>query len=233
MLSNLDRTPAVKHLLIINVVVFALMNFVPKIGMFYDTFSLHYFDSPDFGIWQVVTHMFLHANLGESFGIMHIFFNMFMLYQFGSTLENHWGTKKFLFFYFFSGIGAAFLYTLNHAGIVNYAFHTFFPFTNGYIDFLPAAVGASGAISGIMAAFAFLHPNTKLMLMFIPFPIKAKYLIGAGFAYDLFMGVRTSLATVGIGSGAGDGIAHFAHLGGALFGLVLLLLWQGNRRKFY
>jgi len=234
MLQDLDRTPAVKHLLIINIIVFIIMNFLPQIGQHYDTFALYYFDSPDFGIWQIISHMFLHANLNESFGLMHISFNMYMLYQFGTLLEKHWGTKKFVIFYFVSGLGAAFLYTANLAAMVQYAYHTILPFSTGNLSYLPSAVGASGAIAGLMVAFALLHPNTKMMLMFIPVPIKAKYLIGGFFAYDLIMGLKISLSAVGIIPGAGgDGIAHFAHLGGALAGFIILKIWQKSRKSFY
>ncbi len=234
MLSNLDRTPAVKHILIINIAVYLLMNFIPLIGQHYETFALYYFDTPEFGPWQFITHMFLHARLGENYGIMHIVFNMFMLFQFGAVLEHHWGTKKFIFFYLVAGIGGAVFYTLNIGTIFNFAVHTFTPISDGLISNYPSyAVGASGAISGIMLAFAFLHPNTKLMLMFIPVPIKAKYLIGGMFAYDLVMGLKTTLSRIGIVGGNGDGIAHFAHLGGAVFGFIILMYWQKNRNTFY
>lgn len=238
MLSSLNRTPVVKNLLIINVVVFLLMNFT-SMSRFYDTTALYYFDDSRFEIWQIITHMFQHAKLGVGIGIMHIFFNMFVLFQFGTILEKYWGWKKFLFFYLFAGIGAAIFYNLNLAGISMYAMNTLFPFST--ISDLPfdtygSAVGASGAISGVVAAFAFLHPNTKLMMMFIPIPIKAKYLVTAFFAFDLFAGLATTLTRVGILEGSlsyMDGIAHFAHLGGAVFGMLLMLFWQKNRNNFY
>lgn len=238
MLSSLNRSPAVKNLIIINVLVFVLMNFT-SLGKFYDETAFYYFDDSRFEIWQVVTHMFQHAKLGEGIGIMHIVFNMFVLFQFGSVLEKYWGWKKFLFFYFFAGIGAAFFYTLNLVGICEYAFHTMFPFStipNLGMDTFGYAVGASGAISGVVAAFAFLHPNTELMLMFIPIPIKAKYLVSAFFAFDLLAGLASTLTRVRILEGSlaySDGIAHFAHLGGAIFGFLLIMYWQKNSRKFY
>lgn len=214
------------------------MNFT-SLERFYDVTALYYFDDARFEYWQIITHMFQHAKLTESIGIMHIFFSMFVLFQFGTVLETHWAWKKFLFFYFFAGIGAALFYTLNLAGISVYAMNTLFPFST--IADLPfdsygSAVGASGAISGIVAAFAFLHPNTKLMLLFIPIPIKAKYLVGGFFAYDLVAGLATTLTRVGILEGTFaymDGIAHFAHLGGAVFGLILVFFWQKNRNSFY
>lgn len=238
MLSNLNRTPVVKNLIIINVLVFVLMNFT-SLARFYDTTALYYFDDSRFEFWQVFTHMFQHAKLGESIGIMHIVFNMFVLFQFGTVLETKWGWKRFLFFYLFAGFGSAFFYNLNLAGISEYAFNTLFPFSTysdlGF-DSFGYAVGASGAISGIVAAFAFLHPNTELMLMFIPVPIKAKYLVSAFFAFDLIAGLATTLTRVRILEGSlaySDGIAHFAHLGGAVFGFFLVMYWQKNSRNFY
>lgn len=238
MFSSLDRTPVVKNLLIINVVVFLLMNFT-SMSKFYDSTALYYFDDSRFEIWQIITHMFQHAKLTESIGVMHIVFNMFVLFQFGTVLEKYWGWQKFLFFYFFAGIGAALFYTLNLTGISIYAFDTLFPFStfsNLGFDSFGSAVGASGAISGIVAAFAFLHPNTKLMILFIPIGIKAKYLVTAYFAFDLIAGLATTLTRVKILEGSFaymDGIAHFAHLGGAVFGMILVLYWQKNRNSFY
>lgn len=214
------------------------MNFT-SMAKFYDATALYYFDESNFKVWQIITHMFQHAKLGESMGIMHIVFNMFVLFQFGSVLEAHWGTKKFLFFYLFAGLGSALFYTLNLSAISQYAFGTIFPFsTFGDLGFdsFGYAVGASGAISGIVAAFAFLHPNTELMLMFIPIPIKAKYLVSVFFAFDLLAGLASTLTRVRILEGTyaySDGIAHFAHLGGAVFGFMLVLYWQNSRKNFY
>lgn len=234
MLENLNRTPAVKHLLLINIVVFLAMNFVPQITPFYGDLALNYFDTPNFGIWQYVTHMFLHAQLGSPTGIFHIIFNMFMLFQFGAVLEQRWGTRRFLIFYFVAGIGGAIFYTLNLSGILNYLFHTITPISDGlYSGGLPTAVGASAAITGIVVAFAYLQPNTKLMLMFIPVPIKAKYLVGAFLVYDLVAGILNNLATIDVVNIYSDNTAHFAHLGGAVFGGLLLLYWQKSNRKFY
>lgn len=234
MLANLDRTPAVKHLLLVNVGIFLVMNFVPQVTQFYPSFALHYFDTPDFGIWQYVTHMFLHAQLNSQTGIFHIIFNMFMLFQFGAVLEQRWGTRKFLLFYFVAGIGGAIFYTLNLSGILNYLFHSITPISDGlYAGGLPTAVGASAAITAIVVAFAYLQPNTKLMLMFIPVPIKAKYLVGAFLVYDLVAGILNTLGTLDIVHLYSDNTAHFAHLGGAVFGGFLLLYWQKSSRKFY
>jgi membrane associated rhomboid family serine protease len=146
--------------------------------------------------------MFTH---GSTF---HIFFNMFALWMFGRILENVWGPKRFLLFYLICGVGAA----LFHLAIEY--------FTGGY----SAAIGASGAIMGIFAAFAFLFPNTELYLMFIPVPVKAKWALIGMVALDLFGGV-------GMYS---DGIAHFAHLGGALTGFILVLIYnKTGKKRFY
>ncbi|MGB1017681.1 MAG: rhomboid family intramembrane serine protease [Chitinophagales bacterium] len=237
MLSSLDKTPVVKNLIIINVIVFLLMNFT-SLGKFYDATALYYFDDPRFGVWQIFTHMFQHAKLGTSFGFTHILFNMFVLFQFGTILEKHWGSMRFLFFYLFAGVGAALFFSLNLSWICVFAFETFVPYTsisNFPFDF-GSAVGASGAISGIVAAFAFFHPNTELMLMFIPIPIKAKFLVPAAFGIDLVLGVWGTLTTVKIIEGSlafTTGIAHFAHIGGAVFGIILVFYWQKNRNSFY
>ena len=191
--------------------------------------------------------MFMHAPLPN---VMHIAFNMFALYSFGSALEHYWGSRKFLFFYFSCGLGAALIHTL-----ANYYF-----FENGlssllsqgfpksevlavldgknnqqligilnapkYVDFLGSylapAVGASGAIYGLLVAFGFMFPNAELALMFIPVPIKAKYFIPIIVGLDLFSGV-TGFSIFG------GGIAHFAHVGGALFGLIIMWVWRNNK----
>ena len=182
--------------------------------------------SPDqkFAPYKIATHMFAHApNM-----FFHIIFNMFGLYMFGKILENVWGGKRFLFFYFACGVGAAICHLIiqylrcesllsavltdNAAAIAKYS---------GAIS---PALGASGAVMGIFAAFAYLFPNTELFIMFIPIPIKAKWAVLGFAAYDLFGGV----------SNAGDNVAHFAHLGGALTGFIIVLIWnKKNRHRFY
>jgi rhomboid-like protein len=137
----------------------------------------------------------------------HIFFNMFALYMFGKILENVWGPKRFLNFYLLCGIGAALMHLL-----VEYV-------QGGY----SAALGASGAVMGVAVGFAYLFPNTELFLMFIPIPIKAKWAIMAYVVYDLVFGIA-----------GGDNIAHFAHIGGALTGFILVLIWnKSDKKRFY
>jgi membrane associated rhomboid family serine protease len=197
-----DNFPLViKNLLIINGLVFLAQSLF---GLSLTArIALWPLETPFFEPYQLFTHMFSHGSLG------HIFFNMFALWMFGKTLENIWGPKRFLSFYLICGLGAA----VAHLA-VQY-------FMGGGAP----AVGASGAVMGILVAFAFLFPNTELFILFIPFPIKAKWVVIGYIALDLFGGVARF---------SGDNIAHFAHLGGALTGFILVMIWnKGDRRRFY
>ena len=196
-------TPVVKQLLIINVIVFGLSQVMSQN---YQYLSLFYFESEYFRFWQPLTHMFMHGNL------MHILFNMFALVSFGSALEHFWGGKRFLIFYIACGLGAAILHTA-----INYYNIHYIPGKEGLIN-VPA-VGASGAIYGLLVAFAMMFPMAELMMMFIPVPIKAKYFVPMLVLLDLYSGVF---------SGGGN-IAHFAHVGGAVTGFVLMYLWKNSR----
>jgi membrane associated rhomboid family serine protease len=234
-------TDTVKQLLILNILFFIGAQFVPQAT---DLLALHYFESDKFKLWQPISHMFMHGSL------MHIFFNMFALVSFGSALEHFWGPKKFLFFYFTCGLGAA----LIHSGINYYYFHDGLNtlVLNGFkeneilnlinegkfmtswqavlapdtfenmIGALTPTVGASGAIYGLLVAFAFMFPNAELALLFIPVPIKAKYFVPGIVLLDLFSGVTGY-------SIFGGGIAHFAHVGGALFGFIMMWYWKKNQ----
>lgn len=172
--------------------------------------------------YQIVTHMFAHSP-GSPF---HIIFNMFGLWMFGKILENVWGAKRFLFFYLACGVGAAAL----HLGIQYFRSEQLLEAVQARdmvsVQNLGAALspalGASGAVMGIFAGFALLFPNTELFIMFIPFPVKAKWAVLGLAAIDLFGGVA---------SVSGDNIAHFAHLGGALTGLIIVLVWNKTNRK--
>lgn len=231
-------TETVKHLLIVNILLFAVAYFIPEIQAF---FPMYYFENPNFDFWQPLTSMFMHGN------IPHILFNMFGLYMFGSTLEQFWGGKKFLFFYISCGLGAA----LVHQGVSYYEFHSAYdsliemgatqdlineilaePAYNGYVNGTTQAmsnaykipvVGASGALYGILVAFAFMFPDVKLMLLFLPVPIKAKYFVPAILLIDLFSGLNGNSIF-----GMNTGIAHFAHLGGALTGFLIMKYWKKN-----
>lgn len=191
--------PAIKNLIIINVLFYIATFYVFDTNLMFEYFALFYPTSPYFNVWQIVTHMFMHG------GFMHILFNMYALYAFGSPLEQMWGSKKFLFFYFSAGLGAAAIHTLS-----NYFFQVYN---------IPA-VGASGAIYGVLVAFGMSFPNAKLALIFFPVPIAAKYFIPLLILSDLYFGF----------SGGGS-IAHFAHIGGALFGFIMMLYWRNNQFK--
>ena len=244
----MNITPTVKQLLIINILFYIGSMIVGEPA--YKLLSMYFFESPDFHFWQLFTHMFMHAPLPN---IMHIAFNMFALYSFGSALEHFWGGKKFLFFYISCGLGAALL----HTGVNYYFFENAINtlVSNGYQKveilkilsegkfdtkwqelltpsefqafmgaYLGNVVGASGAIYGLLVAFAFMFPNAELALMFIPIPIKAKYFVPGLLLVDLYLGVSG-----GSIFGGSSGIAHFAHLGGALVGFLMMWYWKKNQ----
>ncbi|MFL9842812.1 rhomboid family intramembrane serine protease [Flavobacterium rhizosphaerae] len=238
-------TDTVKQLIIINIIFF-IGTYIIGTPIAYKYLALHYPQNPDFKFWQIITHMFMHG------GIPHILFNMLGLWMFGSPLEHFWGTKKFLFFYFSCGLGAAAL----HLAVSYFSFeHTLNMlvengfnkqdvlntlnrgmFDQRWLEYISESqlspyfapmLGASGAIYGIIVAFAFMFPNAELMLIFLPIPIKAKYFVPGLVAIDLILGVQGQSI---FGSRFDDGIAHFAHLGGALIGF--LMMWYWNKNKF-
>jgi len=236
-------TDAVKHLIILNVIFFAGSSIIgPQLS---NWLALYFPGSPNFGIWQFVTHMFMHG------GLMHILFNMYALWAFGSPLEQMWGRNKFLFFYFSAGLGAGLIYTavnyfqfnsvyndLVALGLQSGDIQTILEsgrYNTAILDQVPEeklvemyqiyntpAVGASGAIYGVLVAFGMTYPNAKLALIFLPVPIAAKYFIPVLIALDLFSGV-TGFSIFG------GGIAHFAHVGGALIGFIMMKYWQKNQ----
>ena len=201
--------PIVKNLIIINVLVWIAQLIFDKQYNFTGKLALYPIGTAEFKPYQIATHMFTHAAYDPAGNIIfyHILFNMFALWMFGKILENVWGGKRFLLFYLICGVGAAFTHLA-----VQY-------FTGSYSE----AIGASGAIMGIFAAFGYLFPNTELFILYIPIPIKAKWAVIGMAAYDLFVGYYGD-----------DNVAHFAHLGGALTGFILVLIWnRTNRKKFY
>jgi rhomboid-like protein len=220
--------PVVKNLLIINIIFFIATIMFERGGSspLIEWLGVYYFDSPNFKIWQVVTYMFMHGGFG------HIFFNMFALFTFGSSLEYVFGSKRFLNFYLLTGLGALALQMLvqamevySIAGSIRIDPLTYTSSDPEAIRTLSAIyygnmVGASGAIFGLLIAFGLLFPNTELFIMFIPVPVKAKYIIPVYIILELFLGVYQV---------SGDSVAHFAHLGGALFGFILIKMW-GIRR---
>lgn len=191
--------PAVKNLLIINIIVFIGTELIGD--PMYQWFALFPIGSPFFRWWQFVTHMFMHGNF------MHIFFNMWSLIVFGPMLERLWGSKKFLIFYFVCGLGAA----LCHELVLLTQ-----PLSN-----IPT-VGASGAIYGLLLGFGMLYPNYVLTLVFPPVSLKAKWFVAIFAGIELLTGVL----------GTHDGVAHFAHLGGMLFGLILILIWKKQGKMY-
>ncbi|HEY1022793.1 MAG TPA: rhomboid family intramembrane serine protease [Flavisolibacter sp.] len=221
--------PVVKNLLIINGLMFLLQMTFPNIAGFdiENTLALHDVRSVFFRPHQIITHMFLHG------GLSHIFFNMFALWMFGQMLENRFGSKRFLLFYMVSGLGAALL----HLTVLYFEMQPIWEafqslpaeeqaqyLESPYFKINQATLGASGAVFGCLAAFGYLFPNTMIYVYFL-LPIKAKWFVIIYAGLELFMGIRNS---------AGDNVAHFAHLGGALAGFLLVYFWnKTDRRRFY
>jgi membrane associated rhomboid family serine protease len=262
-------TPTVKVLIIINVALLLLTFLFERAGVDLVRYlALYYPASERFMPYQLITHLFMHG------GWMHLFFNMYALWMFGSTLEQVWGQKRFLIYYFVTGLGAAALHTFVNwveiskvqqaaAGALNTLTpDTFMAFVNQYFadkvnpDVMDSfvsrwetmsnsptlmaqaeevvrsltnslmsipTVGASGAIFGVLLAFGMLFPNTQLMLLFPPIPIKAKWFVIAYGAIELAMGFYNP----------GSSVAHFAHVGGMIFGFFLIKYWQKNATHFY
>lgn len=254
-MNGIKMTDAVKHLLIINVLMFVGTMAIGNGVLFYEYFALYFPKNDLFQPWQIVTHMFMHggANL-QDLSLMHIGFNMFALWMFGTTVEQIFGTKKFIVFYILAGLGAAALQLT----------YLFFKFNSG-LDVLVAAgfdngqtlemlssgynvydprwksvlsmdqikdfvevfntpmVGASGAIMGVLVAFGMLFPNTKLMLIFLPVPIKAKYFIPGIIILDLIS------AFTGQSFFSPSNTAYMAHIGGALTGFLMMYFWKKDQ----
>ena len=223
-----NLTPVVKNLLIINVICFLpfLLFDHDSGGPYTALFGAFYFNSPFFKPWQIITYMFMHG------GWLHIFFNMFALFSIGPILEYAIGSKRFFNLYFICGIGALLL-QMFVMGIEVHNIAGSFTIPNPKLDssyllygegnaqklfaiYNAPIVGASGAIFGIAVAFAMLYPNLEMMIMFIPIPIKAKYIIPGYVIIELFSG---------FGHSATDHVAHFAHLGGALVGFIVVKIW--------
>ncbi len=208
--------PVTKNIIIINVIVWLACIFMEKTkGIELANFlGLHYFQSDGFMLHQFITYMFMHAtlNINGNIEIMHILFNMFAVYMFGRVVETVWGSKQFLVYYMVTGLGAGLMQELVW-------FLTLSPAYYGYA----ITVGASGAVFGILLAFGVMFPNAPLYLMFIPVPIKAKYMVIGYGLIELFAGVANF---------SGDNVAHFAHLGGMLFGLILIIYWR-KKGKLY
>lgn len=242
-MNNIHIPPVVKNLLIINVLFFAAKFVMKNAGIDLDyILGAFYFDSQFFRVWQLISYMFMHGDF------MHIFFNMFALFMFGGVIESRWGTKRFINFYLITGLGAVAL----QMGVQAYEVYQI----TGSIVHNPVTVdlaanmaqvkipgiseearntligiygfpmvGASGAIFGLLVAFGMLYPNTEMYIMFIPIPVKAKFIIPVYILMELSLGVARV---------PGDSVAHYAHLGGALLGFILVKLWKDkDNNRFY
>lgn len=208
-----SQSPAIRNIIIINILMMILTYLSGD--MMYEKFALYYPSSPFFKPWQVLTHMFMHG------GFWHLLFNMYTLYIFGTVLERVWGSKKFLIFYFVTGLGAAAIHTgvewiqmkvlLNQVADGSLAAME----SIARLKYTPT-VGASGAIYGVLMGYAMLYPDSLLTLIFPPVTLKAKWFV------LIFGGIELAIGL----SSANDGVAHFAHLGGMLFGYLLIRFWK-------
>jgi len=251
--------PVVKNLIGINLILWlatiVLPGFFSHWGLkvdLTDILGMHYWASAKFNPAQLITYMFMHGSFE------HIFFNMFALYMFGGILEHVWGTKRFLFYYLITGVGAGLIqqlfWTVEYQPLVSalneaissnsgeillpfqHTLNQYFSMSNlesfntpaliemkrMFVD-LPVTIGASGSVFGLLLAFGWLFPEQRLFLMFIPVPIKARIFVLLYGVVELFLGVAQF---------SGDSVAHFAHLGGMLFGAILILIWKRNNRLY-
>ncbi|GAA5091987.1 rhomboid family intramembrane serine protease [Chryseobacterium ginsengisoli] len=251
MFNNLP--PLTRNIIIINIVVYIITNFFlyalnkPEL---YNMLSAYYPFSPFFKSWQIITSMFMHAPFADGSGLMHIFFNMFVLYNF-SFLENILGGKRFLILYFLSGIGAYALFNAwefvqvemfaRQLESLGFNIYDYFSGTNMQLKGSSQSIetqqtlisniikiisspllGASGAIFGVVSAFATIFPNARMQILFIPFPIKAKHFLIFSVIISIYLGYN----------GDDSGTAHFAHVGGALVGFILARIWRKHLNRF-
>ena len=205
-----NMPPVTRNIILINIVMFVATcineNFMVS------TFAMFYPGSPFFHIWQPVTYLFMHG------GFWHLFFNMFCLWMFGSALERTIGSRKYLTFFFVTGLGAILIHTgIEYLQMKALASATKGVLTAGQLNILRTPnVGASGALYGIQIGYAMLYPNDVWTLVFPPISLKAKWFVVLFVIIELFTGV----------TGTADGVAHFGHLGGMLFGFLLILYWR-------
>lgn len=241
----------VKHLLIINVIMFIGTLAIGNGNLFYEWFAMYFPKNDTFQPWQIITHMFMHG------GISHILFNMFALWMFGSPVEQVLGSKRFLFIYFSAGLGAVLLqvgyhyvqYTPNYSALLESGLSPesikhmisnnqlveginqsqLLKLQSVFSAYNASMVGASGCIMGVMAAFAMMNPNAELMMLFLPIPIKAKYFIPGVIILDLISGLT------GQSFFSPSNTAYMAHVGGALTGFLIMWYWkktQFNRNRW-
>ena len=199
----LQTPPVVKNLIIANCIIYLAVMLLPRFSLLMSQYGvLYWFGSPFFHSWQYITYMFLHAS------VSHLFFNMFALWMFGRTLEYELGSNRFLIYYLVCGVGAA----LVQMAVV---------WATG--DYGIQLLGASGAVMGLLLAFGVMHPNSIIMLLIPPIPMKAKYFVIGYAVLELFMGWR----------GYEAGVAHFAHVGGMLWGWLMLRYWKSKGNIYY
>ena len=212
--------PVIKNLLIINAVML-LVTFLAEDFM-YRTFSLFFFESEFFKPYQFITHMFMHG------GVLHLFFNMYSLVIFGVVLEHVWGSQKFFLYYMVTGLGAAALHSLvlwidYSSQVAAFEAGNQYALENIRVLLSTPTVRASGAVYGVLLAYGMLFPNNVLQLIFPPVTLKAKWFVLIFGALELWLGI----------SNTGGNIAHFAHLGGMLFGFILIKYWKKNNRMYF
>ncbi len=216
--------PVCKNLLIINVILYLATVVLRARGVdLSHLFGLHFFAAGDFHIWQVVTYGFFHGNFS------HLFFNMFAVWMFGYTLENIWGSRRFIVYCLTSLVGAAVVQEITYFLMYGDLLSGVYSFVNTGYERIPVAdylnsintIGASGMVFGLLAAFGLMFPNTNVYLYFL-LPIKTKWFVIGYMVLELVNGVF----------GTGDGVAHFAHLGGALAGIILLYIWKKKRERY-
>ena len=210
---------AIKNIIIINILVMVMTSL--NGDFMYEKFALFYPTSPFFHWWQPVTHMFMHG------GFWHLLFNMYTLYIFGTVLERVWGTRKFLIFYFVTGLGAAAIHTgvewIQMQGWLQAAAEGSMAAQSSIHALkMTPTVGASGAIYGVLMGYAMLYPDSMLTLLIPPISLKAKWFVLIFAGIELLTGVTRT----------GGGIAHFAHLGGLIFGFLLIMYWKRNRTLY-
>lgn len=216
--------PVCKNLIIINVLIFLATKVLALKGInLEDYLGLHFFMTDSHHIWQYITYAFMHANFN------HLFFNMFAFWMFGYTLENIWGSKRFLFFCFTAALGAALMQEITYYFMYKDIATGTYDYINTGFEKIPYktflnqinTVGASGIVFGLLLAFGMMFPNTYIYLYFL-FPIKTKWFVIGYIVLELANGVL----------GTSEGVAHFAHLGGALAGFILIMLWKKGKFKF-
>ncbi len=214
----LGLPPVVKNIIIINIIMLLAKYIAASVFQvdLVETLGLFFPKSEHFRPVQILTHMFMHADF------WHLFFNMYALFIFGQVLENVWGPKRFLIYYLVCGLGAV----LVHESVIAFEYHQLMNSSNPELVQIllnTPTIGASGAIFGVLLAFGVLFPNTQLMLLFPPIPIKAKYFVLGYGAIELYLAF----------SQPGSNIAHAAHLGGMLFGYLLIRYWRKTTKTLY